>query len=102
MFEKKFDFTQSSKATGIYACARCGNGLFDADKKFEAGCGFPSFYMHKGKGVSQNPLHTYGRTRIQLLCSHCGLHLGHLFENRQTPSGLRYCINEDAIRFTEE
>jgi peptide-methionine (R)-S-oxide reductase len=89
------------EAAGLYVCTACGQALFDASKKFDAGCGFPSFWMHKEEAVKLNPLHTYGRSRIQLLCNHCGLHLGHLFPNKQTPTGVRYCINKEALRAVE-
>jgi peptide-methionine (R)-S-oxide reductase len=87
----------NENATGLYVCSACGHPLFPAAKKFDAGCGFPSFWMHKGDGVKQNPLSTYGRDRIQLLCNSCGQHLGHLFPNKYTPTGVRYCINKEAI-----
>jgi peptide-methionine (R)-S-oxide reductase len=102
MFEETLpDFTRNAEATGTYVCARCGNALFAANKKFEAGCGFPSFWMHLNAGVELKPLDTYGRYRVQLLCKHCRLHLGHLFSNKHTPTGLRYCINSAAIRLQE-
>ncbi|MDQ3190732.1 MAG: peptide-methionine (R)-S-oxide reductase [Bacteroidota bacterium] len=81
----------------VYNCTRCGNKLFDADKKFEAGCGFPSFWMPLRDNVTENFLTTYGRERTQLLCKKCGQHLGHLFKNNTTPTQLRYCINSSAI-----
>ncbi len=89
-----------SHTTSTYNCSHCGHPLFDAGKKFEAGCGFPSFWMHIGEQVQLKPLDTYGRKRIQLLCNHCKQHLGHLFDNKHTPSGKRYCINADAIRLS--
>jgi len=92
---------KTNSSQSLYACTNCGNTLFEEDKKFEAGCGFPSSSRHIGEQVTQNPLNTYGRNRIQLLCSNCGLHLGHLFQNNDTPTGVRYCINENAIRLKE-
>jgi peptide-methionine (R)-S-oxide reductase len=80
----------------IYACSKCGNTLFEATHKFDAGCGYPSFWQHSG-GVKENLLQTYGRSRIQLLCNKCDQHLGHLFKSKQTASGVRYCINANAI-----
>ena len=82
----------------VYSCTNCGSPLFEETKRFNAGCGFPSFWMHYGEHVVLNPLDTYGRSRIQLLCSHCGAHLGHLFPHKGTPTQLRYCINEKAIQ----
>jgi peptide-methionine (R)-S-oxide reductase len=92
---------KNKEATGMYTCAACGHPLFCAAKKFEAGCGFPSFWQHIDEGVQLNPLSTYGRERIQLLCKACGLHLGHLFPNKHTPTGVRYCINKESIRLVE-
>lgn len=94
------DLNQNKDAPGVYRCARCGGILFAASKEFAAGCGFPSFWTHEGDGVKLNPLDTYGRKRIQLLCSNCGLHLGHLFPNKHTPTQVRYCINGESIRLT--
>ncbi|WP_121353827.1 peptide-methionine (R)-S-oxide reductase [Flavisolibacter nicotianae] len=94
------DHNSNEEATGPYVCAACGSPLFDADKQFDAGCGFPSFWQALESGVKQNPLHTYGRCRIQLLCRTCGLHLGHLFQHKHTPTGVRYCINGESIRKT--
>ncbi|RYZ30970.1 MAG: peptide-methionine (R)-S-oxide reductase [Chitinophagaceae bacterium] len=91
----------SPHSNGTYVCAICGTALFEAEKKFDAGCGFPSFWMHKDDNVKENLLQTYGRTRIQLLCNNCGAHLGHLFTSKHTPTGLRYCINENAIRLKD-
>jgi peptide-methionine (R)-S-oxide reductase len=96
------DFTANKDATGLYVCAACGTPLFEAAKKFAAGCGFPSFWLHWKNSVRKNPLATYGRVRIQLLCDTCGLHLGHLFQNQQTPTGVRYCINGKSIKLKEE
>jgi peptide-methionine (R)-S-oxide reductase len=96
------DFTENKDAAGTYVCTACGHPLFAAAKEFNAGCGFPSFWLHLDGGVKFNPLSTYGRERIQLLCNHCGHHLGHLFPNKSTPTGVRYCINKEAIRLTEE
>ena len=98
--EKKITFDEA--ATGTFVCSNCGLELFQANKKFNAGCGFPSFFLHIPDHVKLNPLHTYGRDRIQLLCNNCGQHLGHLFEHKQTPTRVRYCINDTAIRLKEE
>lgn len=86
---------------GTYICSGCGNQLFDAEKKFEAGTGFPSFWMSYEKNVRQQFLNTYGRERIQLVCNSCELHLGHLFQDKRTPSSFRFCIVSDSIRLGE-
>ncbi|GAB3825082.1 peptide-methionine (R)-S-oxide reductase [Pontibacter rugosus] len=87
---------------GIYTCTTCGLALFEADKKFDVGSGFPSFWAQVGEHVTHNPLDTYGRHRTQLLCSQCEQHLGHLFADARTPTQVRYCINADAIELQAE
>jgi peptide-methionine (R)-S-oxide reductase len=95
----KLDFEKWANVHGSFVCSNCSSLLFEANKKFEAGCGFPSFWMHFDDNVKLNPLITYGRNRVQLLCNTCGQHLGHLFDNKFTPTKVRYCINENAIEY---
>lgn len=90
---------EEKESADIYVCSRCGHALFEAAKMFDSRTGFPSFWLHIGENVRENFLDTYGRERVQLLCSNCGQHLGHLFDNKVTPSRLRYCINNSAIAF---
>lgn len=92
---------QIQQAEDCYVCSKCGNRLFEADKKFDSRTGFPSFWMHIGEAVKENFLDTYGRERMQLLCRQCNQHLGHLFPNKHTPTKVRYCINADAICLEE-
>ncbi|MDB5246688.1 MAG: methionine-R-sulfoxide reductase [Segetibacter sp.] len=100
MFVKKeIDFNPQADVPGAFVCSACGFELFEGDKKFKAGCGFPSFWLHIADHVKLNRLDTYGRHRVQLLCNNCGQHLGHLFENKFTPTRVRYCINQAAIVF---
>ncbi|NDK54878.1 peptide-methionine (R)-S-oxide reductase [Pontibacter fetidus] len=94
---QKIDLTGNER--GLYTCSGCGQVLFEASAKFEVGSGFPSFWKQVGENVRQNPLHTYGRERIQLLCSQCEQHLGHLFDDNRTPTNVRYCINADALKY---
>ena len=100
--ESKINFSEGANASGTFHCAGCGSVLFEAHKKFEAHCGFPSFWQHLDGQVQLVPLDTYGRHRTQLRCNNCGLHLGHLFTNKQSPTGKRYCINEKTIVFKIE
>lgn len=86
---------------GTYTCSRCGNRLFEASKKFDVGSGFPSFWSQIGDNVAHRSLDTYGRHRIQLLCSQCRQHLGHLFDDARAPTGVRYCINAESLNFEE-
>ena len=95
----RLDLKEQHEFTGIFACSNCGYHLFESSNRFDAGCGFPSFWQHISDHVKLNPLNTYGRQRIQLLCGNCAQHLGHLFENKSTPTKVRYCINEKAIEY---
>ncbi|WP_439880823.1 peptide-methionine (R)-S-oxide reductase [Pontibacter sp. MBLB2868] len=95
---QKINTSNQAQEQGVYSCSRCGNSLFQASTKFEIGSGFPSFWAQIGEHVLHNPLDTYGRDRIQLLCSQCKQHLGHLFKDARTPTNVRYCINAGAIK----
>ncbi|MBC5994118.1 peptide-methionine (R)-S-oxide reductase [Pontibacter cellulosilyticus] len=98
MFRHRGKVREGGQSDGVYTCSNCGSMLFEASKKFSVGSGFPSFWAQVGESVIHKHLDTYGRHRIQLLCSQCHQHLGHLFEDSRTPSQVRYCINADAIK----
>lgn len=88
----------STTTPGLYRCVACGNALFWSDTKFDAGCGWPSFWEAAAEGsVVRQPDHSHGMVRTEVLCGRCGAHLGHVFEDGPPPTGLRFCINSGAI-----
>ena len=81
------------KASGMYACKVCQQELFSSDAKFDSGTGWPSFDQAIPGRVLEVPDMSHGMQRTEIVCSRCGSHLGHLFEDGPTKTGKRYCLN---------
>lgn len=89
-----------NKEKGMYSCAACGSELFTSDMKFDSHCGWPSFdrEIEGGRIITQTD-RSYGMVRTEILCAKCGSHLGHLFDDGPTSTGLRYCVNSTSLDF---
>lgn len=89
-----------NKVRGQYVCVACGKVLFDSAAKFESGTGWPSFYDEFAKGAVREEVdHSHGMRRVEVVCSGCGAHLGHVFPDGPPPTGQRYCINSLSLDF---
>jgi peptide-methionine (R)-S-oxide reductase len=84
---------------GVFTCGGCGQVLFRTEQKFEAHCGWPSFDACEPGTIVERPDHTLGRARTEILCSRCGGHLGHVFDDGPTDTGLRYCVNSLSLEY---
>jgi peptide-methionine (R)-S-oxide reductase len=87
---------------GKYRCNGCGTLLFDSKSKFKSNCGWPSFDSSVEGAIEYKKDTTFGMIRIEILCSNCGGHIGHIFDDGPTDTGKRYCVNSLSINFEKQ
>lgn len=95
---------EHTEELGVYSCAGCNTPLYKSDTKFSSGCGWPAFFDAIPGAVTRHEDKSYGMTRIEITCTACGGHLGHVFkgERFKTPTDERHCVNSVSLKFQGE
>lgn len=98
------DYDKHHPSAGVYTCAGCEAPLYKANHKFKSGCGWPAFFDAVPGAVTRHSDRTFGMERIEIVCSNCGGHLGHVFkgEGYPTPTDERHCVNSVSLKFNKD